>query len=318
MDRRPVTKQVDPVQRVRIVYALLLVVFALFTIRLFYLQVIDYNHYKSAALNDQLRQYQIPAVRGLITAHLGSNTVPIVLNQQLYTLVADPVFIKHPVKVAAKLQPVIGGSTATITQLLKTPHTQYVVLATKLTAAQNKKILGYQFPGIDTQAHEYRTYPDGNLAAQVLGFVNASGQGEYGVEQAMNNQLAGKPGKLKAITDINGVPLAATPGNVSIAPVNGSNVGLTLNIAMESDVHKILKQSEQQYHAQNIGAVVLDMNTGAVKAMSDYPTFDPANYANVSNPAEFQNMTVLHAVRSHKPQSYIEACFHQQNQRSCH
>jgi len=271
MDRQQAARVTDPVQRAHILYALLVVIFGIFAIRVFYLQVIRYDYYKRAAQSDQLRQYMIPAERGLITAHLGSSSVPIVLNQELYTLYADPMMIKHPRQVAAKLQPVIGGTVDNITQLLQTSGTQYVILKEQLTSAQSSKILAYQFPGVGTEGQDYRTYPQGDLASQLLGFVDNSGQGEYGIEQAMNTQLAGKPGQLKAVTDINGVPLAASPGNVSIAPVNGDNVDLTINVGIQAGVEKIVQAAQKQYQSKDVSAVVMNVHTGQVVAMANYP-----------------------------------------------
>jgi cell division protein FtsI/penicillin-binding protein 2 len=292
MNQQPASGAVNSVQRVRVWYALLLLVFGLFALRVFYLQVIRYDYYKKAAASDQLKQYEVPASRGVISAQLGDGTVPIVLNQKLYTLYADPTIVKNPGTVAAKLQPIIGGKVDDIEKLLKTKDTRYVVLGKKLTPAQNTKILAFKFPGVGTQEQDYRTYPQGSLASQLLGFVNNDGQGEYGVEQALNKQLAGKPGQLKAVTDINGVPLAASSNNLSTAPVAGDDVDLTINVGMQRQVEQILAQSSSQFHAQGIGAVVLDANTGAVKAMANYPTYNPADYQNVSNPALFQNLTV--------------------------
>ena len=296
MDQQPATRAANPVQRVRIWYALLLVIFGIFAVRTFYLQVIRHDYYKRAALSDQLKQYTIPAERGIITAHLGNTTVPIVLDQKLYTLYADPTVVKQPEKAAAKLQPVVGGSVTDITAGLKTSGTRYVVLKQRLTAAQSKKILSYKLPGVGTEEQDYRTYPQGNLASQLLGFVNNGGQGEYGIEQALNKQLAGTPGQLKAVTDINGVPLAASPDNISQAPVNGDNVNLTIDMGMQAGLEKILQAAQKQYQSKDVSAVVMDVNTGQVKAMANYPTYDPSNYQNVSDPSLFANDTVTYPI----------------------
>src|SRR5260221_6256894 len=95
--------------RVRVLYGLLIAVVALFGLRLFYVQIIKYDFYKHAAAADQFKQYEIPATRGTIEAHDGDATVPIVLNQQLYTLYADPLYITHADKVANKLAPIVHG-----------------------------------------------------------------------------------------------------------------------------------------------------------------------------------------------------------------
>jgi len=129
---------------------------------------------KNAALSDQLKQYEIPARRGIIKAHDGDQILPIVLNQKLYTLYADPTYVKNPDGVAQKLGPIVGNKTDYAT-LLKTKKTRYVVLAKKISEQQSQQILALKFPGVGTIAQDYRTYPQGSLAAQLLGFVDDGG-----------------------------------------------------------------------------------------------------------------------------------------------
>ncbi|HVX24407.1 MAG TPA: penicillin-binding protein 2 [Candidatus Saccharimonadales bacterium] len=292
----PNTNIVNTVKRVRLAYGLLIVVVAVFVLRLFYLQVIRYDHYKQAALSDQLKQYQIPATRGLIEAHDGNAIVPIVLNQQLFTLYADPTFIKNPDNAASRLVPIIGGKAQKYADLMKTPNTRYVVLAKQLSDSQSQQLLALKIPGIGTQAQDYRTYPDGKLAAQVLGFVNADGKGTYGLEQALNHELSGTPGEVKAVTDANGVPLAATKGNVETAPQNGNNIITTLDISMQTQLEQILASEYQKTHSKGLSALIMEPNTGQIKAMANYPTYDPANYQKVSDPAVFQNAAITNAI----------------------
>lgn len=284
------------VQRVRIWYGALLLVLIVFGIRLFYVQVIQHNHYETAALSDQLKQYQIPATRGLIEAYDGNSIVPIVLNQELYTLYADPPLIKNPDKVAAKISSIIGGSASQYASLMRTPNTQYVVLAKKLTAQQSNKLLAPQYAGIGTQGQDYRVYPDGSLASQVLGFVNNSGEGEYGLEQALNKELAGTPGRVKAITDSQGVPLAATRGNIETQPVNGDDIVTTINLSMQTQMEQILKQEYQATKSQGLSAIIMNPYNGQIDAMANYPTYNPSDYQDVTNPALFENAAVTNAI----------------------
>ena len=284
------------VGRIRLWYGLLVLVLVIFGVRLFYMQVIRYSHYKTAALSDQLKQYQIPATRGIIEAHDGNSTVPIVLNQKLYTLYADPTYVKHPDKDAAKIAGIIGGSASQYSQLMATKNTRYVVLAKRLSSTQSKRLLALKLPGIGTQGQDYRVYPQGQLASQLLGFVDENGKGQYGVEQAMNKQLKGTPGEVKAVTDVNGVPLAASKNNVDIAPKDGDNVVLTIDMAMQSQMESILKQEAKKTHSKELSAVIMDVNNGQVKAMANYPTYNPADYQSVSNPSVFQNGAVTEAI----------------------
>ena len=278
--------------RIKIWNGLIILSLVLFGLRLFYVQVIRYSHYNKAALSDQLQQYQIPATRGLIEAEDGNNIVPIVLNQKLYTLFADPPFIKQPQKVAQQISTIIGGSPSKYLPILTKKRTQYAVIANKLSQAQSKKITKLQDPGLGTQGQYYRVYPNGSLASQLLGFVNSKGQGLYGVEQAMNKQLAGTPGELKAITDVNGVPLAASRQNTQIAPIPGKNVVLTINLGMQKQMEQILAKEYKSTKSQGVSAIIINPYNGHIKAMANYPTYNPSNYASVTNQALFQNMAV--------------------------
>jgi stage V sporulation protein D (sporulation-specific penicillin-binding protein) len=293
MNQQPVKRDVNPVQRARLWYALLVLIFGVFAVRVFYLQVIRFDYYKRAALHSQLKQYEVPAERGIISAQLGDGTVPIVMNQKLYTLYADPVVVKHPTQVAAKLQPIIGGNVDKIAKKLKVAEgIRYVVLARKLTPAQSTKVRSFKLPGVGTQEQDYRSYPQGAMAAQLLGFVNDEGKGTYGIEQALNKELQGVPGQLKAVTDINGVPLAASQDNISTQPVAGSNITLTVNVGMQSGLEKILKDAHDKYKTKGTSAVIMDVRTGAIKAMANYPSYDPANYQKVEDGELFQNKAI--------------------------
>jgi cell division protein FtsI/penicillin-binding protein 2 len=284
------------VRRSRVVFVLLVIIMSVFVVRLFDVQVVRHAHYQAAALSDQLKQYEIPATRGLIEAHEGSAIVPIVLNQELYTLYADPTLIKNPANIARALTTVLGGDASTYQQELVTKGTRYVILGNKLTQSQSDAVLKYKFPGIGTQGQDYRTYAQGSLASQALGFVNDSGQGEYGVEQALNNELAGTPGQLKAVTDINGVPLAANSSNVSIPPTPGKNVVLTLDMGMQAQMETILQNEYKATKSQGLSAIIMDPNTGQIKAMANYPTYDPSKYETVTDPTLFQNAAVDNAI----------------------
>lgn len=284
------------ITRVRIWYGLLILVIGIFGIRLFYLQIINYNHYKAAALSDQLKQYEIPATRGIIKAYNGPDVLPIVLNEQLFILYADPVYIKKPEEAALKVAAAVGGDSARYEKQMRTKDTRYVVLAKKLNKTRQAKISALKLPGVGTVSQDYRTYPQSNLAAQVLGFVNDEGEGKYGIEQALNKHLRGKPGELKAITDASGVPLAASRDNTRLAPTNGKDVVLTIDLAMQQHLETILAEGVKKSKASGGSALIMDPRTGAVKAMANMPTYDPARYFDVNDPALFQNAAVTNAI----------------------
>lgn len=282
----------NPLARIRLFYGVLLVVCAVFVVRLFYLQVIKHDYYHKAALSGQLKEYEIPAPRGTIRAHDGSNATPIVLNETLYTVFADPKYIKHPDVIAKDLQPIIGGNAADIAKQLSQANTRYVVLSKRLSKEQKQKIDALDYLGIGTREESYRTYPQGQLASQVLGFVNSEGQGQYGLEQYLDAKLRGKPGLLKAITDARGVPLVSNKDNIVTDAKAGTDVTLTLDIGMQRHLEDILKAGLEHAQSKSGGALIMESATGAIKAMANYPTYDPSKLADVKDLAVLGNPLV--------------------------
>lgn len=282
-----------PVQRIRTWYALLLVLGGLFTIRLFYLQIIRHDYYQKTANFSQLKQYEIPATRGVIDVKSGDQTVPLVLNETLFTLYADPKFVKDPSATASSLQQAIGGSKDEYENKIKNPDSpRYMILAKRLTRDQQDKVAKLKLKGIGTRESQYRTYPDGQLAAQLLGFVNEDGDGKYGLEQALDAELKGTPGRLKAITDANGVPLAANKDNIVIAPKSGDKVTLTIDIGLQQQLEDIVKQGVEDSKSESGSAFIMEANSGAVRAMAGYPTYNPGEYYKVTNTDAFNNISV--------------------------
>ncbi len=284
--------ETNPIQRARLWYACLLIIFAVFVVRLFYLEIINYNHYKTLALSDQVREYDVIPERGAIYAQLNGEKVPLVLNQALYTVFADPSIIKNITKTAADTAAILGMDEEKVLAKLKTKGTRYVVLKKRVGVTEQKKLLALKHPGVAAQQVNYRVYPQGSMAAQVLGFVNDEGVGKYGVEQAMDEELAGQKGRLKAITDVNGVPLAANSENLLVQPKAGDSMTLTLDVGMQAQVERIVKAAQEKFRSKNVSAVVMETNTGAVKAMANYPGFNPAEYQTVEDGALFQNYSV--------------------------
>lgn len=120
--------KVSTLKRIRIWYGFLFIIISIFAVRLFYVQIIKYTSYKNAALSDQLKEYQIPATRGQIDLTEGNQLVPIVLNQTLYTLYADPTFIKHPQDIANKIASVIGGDPSDYIKKMTVKNSRYQIL----------------------------------------------------------------------------------------------------------------------------------------------------------------------------------------------
>ena len=274
--------QVNPILRIRLWYVLLVLITIIFGIRLFYLQVIRHDYYKKAALSGQLKQYEITADRGVIEAKDGDVVAPLVLNEKRYTLFADPKFIKDARETSTRVQNVIGGNAADYEKLMKA-DTRYAVLAKKLDKTQKEALDRLDIKGVGTREAPVRTYPQGDLAAQLLGFVDDEGVGKYGLEQALQKQLNGTPGQLRAITDAQGVPLVANLDNIITKPQSGDRVLLTIDVAMQRQVEDILKSGLDRAKSKSGSAIVMDPNSGAIMAMANYPTYNPSEFYKVED-----------------------------------
>jgi cell division protein FtsI/penicillin-binding protein 2 len=279
-------------QRRRLGYFnLILVAFGVALVaRLFYLQIVRHSHYAAQASAEHTRKYQVPARRGELYLRDGEGTTPIALNQTLRLVYADPRYVEDKPGTAAKLAGVLGGKASDYESRLG-QGIEYAVLAQRVPRESGDKLKAMNLPGIGQIDNDYRTYPEGQLAAQVMGFVNADGQGQYGVEGYLSEQLGGTPGQLAAKTDAHGIPIA-TADNIVRQPVDGKSYVLTIDRNIQAEVETELKAQIDAVHAKSGSIVVLDPWTGAVRAMANYPTYDPNNYSQVTDYSVFVNQAV--------------------------
>ena len=280
--------------RSRTLLVLVILAGVVFIGRLFYLQVFQYNFYNNEANAEHISKFTLPAQRGLIYASNGEGGIsPLVMNQASYTVYADPRYVTSEPKTADALRRIAGGNVLDNFEAgLKDKNLQYVVLARQVNQQQANLITKANLPGVGMQEQDRRVYPEGNLAAQTLGYVDADGQGQYGIEQYQNGQLAGKAGLLKAVTDVHGIPLSVGSGNVQMPAQNGKNVVLTIDRNVQTYVEQALQKGLDKVHAHHGSVIVMDPNTGAVLAMANQPTFDPANYSQTTDYSAFQNDVV--------------------------
>ncbi len=289
--KAPIQSNDTSIKRLHIWYGVLLFICVIFLLRLFYLQVIRHDYYQKAALQGQLKEHEIPASRGVIEAHDGNRIIPLVLNEKRYTLFADPKFIKDPSATAKKITSIIGGKESEYEQKMQIDN-RYSILAKKLDKQQKEKLDALKEKGIGTREEEYRVYPQGTLAAQLLGFVNDDREGKYGLEQYLDSELKGTPGQLSAITDAAGVPLVANSDNVVIDPKHGKRVVLTVDIPMQKSLEDILKAGLEAAKSNSGSALILEVNSGAIKAIANYPTYNPAEYFKQPDASVFNNAAV--------------------------
>jgi cell division protein FtsI/penicillin-binding protein 2 len=279
--------------RSRILAGIVLVVATIFVFRLFYLQVIQHNFYVDLAQVEQVKKERLPATRGEIYALNGSSPVKLVMNETVYTVFVDPVVIREngdAGKIEDLMKKVAGGNVrAHFEDLLVKKDSRYQIIANRVTRAQADKIKEEGLRGIGFQAISQRVYPEGALASQVLGFVNAEGVGNYGVEGYLNDELDGVDGRLETVTDVSDVPLTVGDRNIREPAQDGTDIVLSVDRTVQSKLEEIIKAHAEKLGAGVVSAVVMDPNTGKVWGMANTPSYNPAEYYNVNDAALFNN-----------------------------
>ncbi len=282
--------------RINLLAIILLGCMAFFVVRLFWLQVIKHSEYVEIAKQSQQRSFVIPAKRGEIYMLDNGKAVPVVLNQAVFTVIADPVMVKQDdrSKIVTALREVAGGEMlVSVEERLVKTDSRYEVLARNITRTQAEALKKYEFSGVGFQAGTIRNYPEGQLAAQTLGFVNAEGKGQYGVEQGLDERLRGRDGLLKSVTDVRNVPLTVGKDNVRVEPMAGENVVLSIDRNIQSSAEEILKAGVEKAGATEGSMVVMNPDNGQIMAMANYPSYSPAEYYKVTDASVFVNSATM-------------------------
>ncbi|MEI6228911.1 MAG: penicillin-binding protein 2 [Candidatus Saccharibacteria bacterium] len=279
--------------RSKILAAIMFVVMAAFVARLFYLQIIRHDYYVQIGNAEQVKRLKIPAKRGLIYALDGNTPAPLVMNQTIYTVFADPQTVKDNSKIVDVIRQVAGGNARpNLESLLGKKDSRYQILATKITRTQADKIKAENLKGIGFQEGTERVYPEGGLAAQVLGFVDYEGVGKYGVESKLNDRLTGVDGLLQSVTDVSDVPLTIGNNNINKPAVNGENVVLSIDRNIQSHVEQALADSIKKSGVDKGSVVVMNPQNGKILAMANLPSYEVANFDKVQDASAFNNATV--------------------------
>jgi len=279
-------------RRTAALYAVVILVGAVIVGRLFQLQVLRHDFYSDLALAEHEAKFTIPASRGTVYVHDGANgTVPVVLNEVLPTVYLDPFGIEDEDndRIAEALATTLSIDKADILNLLDQNESRYQVVKKQVDQKVITELRELDLSGVGFVDESYRVYPQGNFGAQILGFVNGAGEGQYGIEEFLDQDLSGADGRFEAVTDVHGIPLATSEQNVIVAPEDGSDVTLTIDVNIQQFVEEALKKGVRSSKGQSGSAIVIDPRTGAVLAMANYPSYDPDEFGSQEDFSVFLN-----------------------------
>lgn len=276
-------------KRVKFLRFCLILAMLVIVAKLFQIQILQHDDWVARADAEHTALYDIIADRGEIYMMDGEEPVPVVLNTTVWTVIVDP-YVANKEKTSEAFNSVIKDKLTTeVDEIFADRERRYFVAAKNITRDEYTKLREKELLGVYYKEGNQRVYTEGNLAASTLGFVNADGVGQYGVEGALNSELAGKNGLLKTVTDVNQVALSIGDDNVRIPAEDGEDIVLTIDRNIQKKVEKVLQDHMQQLGINHSAAMVMEPGTGRILAMANYPTYDPANFAAVEDATVFQN-----------------------------
>ncbi|RZT26651.1 peptidoglycan synthetase FtsI [Kribbella sp. VKM Ac-2569] len=296
-----------PALRLRMTFGVMAFVLSLFAGRLVLLQGVDPDSYAQAATKENARSYILHASRGTIEDR---NGVELAVTEDAVAITADPQQTK-PVahQLAAILAPKLTGTTTAKLVAAMSGTGRFTYLARQVSptiwstiqaeikaanvpiAEQNKsKPKEQQAPmlaGLYTEEDPIRSHPNGSIAATLVGVTGADGKGQSGLEYGLNDKLSGKDGQAMYEVDAKGNKIPNANHTVQ-EPKPGLGVQLTLDTDLQFFAQKRIQQAVQQYKASAGTVIVMDVKSGELMAMANYPSFDPNKKytsADLNNPA---------------------------------
>jgi cell division protein FtsI/penicillin-binding protein 2 len=273
-------------------------------VRLTWWQVVERDRLATMALHQLAQNEEIPAERGEITDASG---VLLATSVELKSIFATPPDIKDVESTAALLARPLGMTVDELRDRLGTAD-PWVWLRRRVEPTVSERVRDLHLPGIGMLPETKRVYPvngvspDSTLAAQVLGFVNVDGQGQYGIEGGEDTLLAGLPGSVTAQEDVIGRQIADSVYELR-APVDGADLRLTIDAGLQHLLEAQMWETFQRNAAKGVTGIVMDVHTGAILAMATFPTYDANQYAEI-DPSLFSSPAVA---RQYEPGSVMKA-----------
>ncbi|MBQ3348700.1 penicillin-binding protein 2 [Candidatus Saccharibacteria bacterium] len=275
--------------RIKILKYLTLAALGIITVRLFVIQIIEHDMWVAKASEQHTLLETITARRGEIYMMDGDTPAAVVLNQPSYQIIIDPAVTPKDDLKSALDKYAKDYITKDIDEVYSIEGLRYYIVAKNVPYSAAVKIAEQNIDNVWLKKGNSRVYPEGEMGSSILGFVNADGLGQYGVEGSLNHILSGKDGLIRTISDVNNVALSIGDDNIKIPAEDGKDVVLSVDRGLEKGIEEIMQTHIDETAATNAAALVMDPNTGEVIAITNLPGYDPANYGNVKDASAYLN-----------------------------
>jgi cell division protein FtsI (penicillin-binding protein 3) len=272
-------------RRIRLLLAVLTLAFGGLLLRATWLQGVRAESLARLGQTQHRESVTLPASRGTIYDRAG---VELGLGEQATTVYANPKQVVNPRAAAVAVERTLGLDANRIYPELADRTRGFVYIERQADPAQAAALQRLKLSGFGFYPEERRTYPQGSVGAQVLGYVGIDGDGLSGLELQFDKQLAGRAGHETIVKDPSGRVIDVEQQRPETA---GRDVFLTLDHTIQANAEEVLRETVHKWQAKSASAIVLDPRTGAVLAMAVQPGYDANRYPTA--PSDLQrNRTV--------------------------
>lgn len=260
-----------PMWRSRLVLFLIFIGFIALLLRAIWVQGFDNSFYEEKGNKATLRSIEMPASRGKILDRNGEVLATSLLAKAIIVF-PDALPDNIPKEKITELARLLEVSEAEIRKKFASERNQ-VFLKRQVDLDVAKKIKDLGIPGIAQNSEYKRLYPEGEAMAHVVGFTNVEDRGQEGMEFAREKDLAGQPGRRRVIQDRLGRYVEGL--GIINPPKDGTDLQLSIDSKVQSLAFNEIKAIVEKHNAKAAGVVVLDVQTGEILALANWPTYNP-------------------------------------------
>ena len=282
--------------------------------------LLEHEEYTQGTLDNMIKSESvIEAPRGTIQDSKGRQ---LAISLLTYNIILDPYSLVNNVNkekydtLYGQLEAATGQPAHEIRQLVEQknaerPEARWLELAKKIELEPEQVEALNELEGVTAVSTYKRNYPNGELAAQVLGFYNAEGIGQYGIEEAYDDYLTGQSGRAYAQVHKSKIMISERQ-----SPKKGATVQLTIDSIVQQYVEETMQKYVKEFNPTKASCIIMNPNSGEILAMYSYPSFNPNNYNNLSEQlgsnvwskmkTEQQNAALLNAWRNNSIQYNYE------------
>lgn len=261
-------------KRIKILFFILTFILLLLLARLVWIQIINNEEYYNKALKQRMKELKVNPDRGKI---FDMNGKELAVSIKSKTVVGLPKQITNPTKTAGALADILSiGYNKLLDRLSRDAYAVY--LERKITDQKAQEIANLNLKGITFIDESKRIYPKDKLASQLIGFVGIDGNGLEGLELTYDNYLTGNEGRV--LTERDAIGNMIPEGIIDYIPeVDGKNIYLTINEAIQHSSQRELASACEEYNAEGGTIVIMEPESGNILSLANYPSYDPNNFS---------------------------------------